>query len=361
VKLPRRLLRSLALLALAAAVLGAGLLWWRPAPVSMARAVTGPAVAAVYATGSVEPTVMLPIAPRVAGTLAELHADEGSHVSRGQDLARLEDSDLSGTVDELGARARYARDQFERTRELVERGFVSPTELDRTRTERDAAEASLRRASAQRGFMHLVSPADGTIIRRDGEVGQYVPAGQAVFTLACCAPLRVTADVDEEDITRVHAGQKVVLRADALPGRVLEGHVSAVTPKGDPVARSYRVRIALAEPGALRVGMTVEANLVYEEHAQAVLVPSAAVHEGAVWTVEDGRLHRRTVRSGISGPERTEILEGLAAGALVATGPAASLREGRRVRADESPGADAAAAAVTAPRPALAAPAAVVR
>ena len=117
-----------------------------------------------------------------------------------------------------------------------------------TRADLDAAAASGRRAETQRDFMALTPPADGLIIRRDGEIGQFIPAGQAVFYLSCCAPLRVTAEVDEEDISRVHIGQKVVLRADALPGEILDGHVSEITPKGDPVARSYRVRVALADP-----------------------------------------------------------------------------------------------------------------
>jgi len=47
---------------------------------------------------------------------------------------------------------------------------------------------------------------------------------------------------------RVRVGQKVVLHADALPGQVLDGEVSQITPKGDPIARTFRVRIQLADP-----------------------------------------------------------------------------------------------------------------
>jgi len=289
------------------------------------------AVEAIYATGSVEPTVMLPIAPRVAGTLASLEADEGSQVRKGQVLARLEDTDLSSTVDELSARARYAREQFERTEDLVQRGFVSSTELDRTRSDLDAADASLRRARTLRDFTALRAPADGVIIRRDGEIGQYLAAGQGLFYLSCCAPLRASVEVDEEDIVRVHVGQKVVLRTDALPGRTLDGEVSQVTPKGDPVARSYRVRIRLADPAALKVGMTVDANLIVAERANALLVPSAAVQGGHVWIVRDGRLHRQPVRTGVLGAERTEILEGLDTDAHVVLDPNEGLHEDHRV------------------------------
>ena len=309
--------------------------WWLregPVTVTLVTPTQGPAVEAIYATGSVEPTISMPIAPRVAGRLAALNADEGSSVRKGQVLAKLDDQDLASTVEELAARAKYARAQYERTQNLVERGFMSKAEVDRTRADLDAAEASLRRAQTQRDFTALTAPADGIIIRRDGEIGQYIPVGQAVFYLSCCAPLRVTAEVDEEDIPRVHIGQKVVLRADAIPGRVFDGEVSDITPKGDPVARSYRVRIKLAEPGAFRVGMTVDANLIVAERQNALLLPSAAIQDGAVWVVAEGRLHRQPVKTGVAGSGRTEITAGLTGESQVVETPTDELREGRSAR-----------------------------
>jgi RND family efflux transporter MFP subunit len=142
----------------------------------------------------------------------------------------------------------------------------------------------------------------------------------------------VTAEVDEEDIARVHAGQKVVLRADALPGEVLDGNVAEVTPKGDPIARSYRVRIALADPSRVRVGMTVDANLIVAERADALLVPATAVQGNAVWVVTKGRAHRQPVRIGVTGAGRAEILEGLSPDARIVDAPPPDLREGRAVR-----------------------------
>jgi RND family efflux transporter MFP subunit len=150
--------------------------------------------------------------------------------------------------------------------------------------------------------------------------------------LSCCAPLRVTAEVDEEDIARVRVGQKVVLRADALPGEIFDGAVSEVTPKGDPVARSYRVRMKLADPSKFKVGMTVDANLIVAERANALLVPATAVQNNAVWVVDNGHLRRQAVKVGVSGSGRTEIVEGLAADAHIVDSPSADLREGRAVR-----------------------------
>ena len=313
---------------------------WRQAGPLAVRVVTpqrGQAVDAIYATGTVEPTVMLPLAPRVGGRLAARAVDEGDKVRKGQLLARLDDADLSGTVDEQQARVAYARSQHERTATLAARGFVTAGEADRTQAELKAAEAALRRVRAQRDYMALVAPADGIIIRRDGEVGQYISPGQAVFVLACCAPLRVTAEIDEEDINRVHRGQPVLLKADALPGQVFDGTVSEVTPKGDPVARSYRVRIALPASGALQTGMTVDANLVVERRDNALLLPAGAVRDNLVWLVQGQRLRQRRIVTGIRGPQRVEVRQGLDGSEQVVAQPDAALSEGRWARPQPAP------------------------
>ena len=322
------------ILVIGALMAAGGWLRWRESPVAITvvAPTRGPAVEAIYATGTVEPTVMLPIASRAAGDLVELHVDEGDQVHKGQALARLDDADLTNTVQELDARARLARLNLQRMQELVQRKIVATVEVDQARADLDAAEAVLRRAKAQRGFMTLTAPADGRIIRRSGEVGQFIPAGQAVFSLSCCAPLRVTADVDEEDIPRVRVGQKVVLHTDALPEQVFDGEVSQMTPKGDPVARTFRVRIRLAEPAGLQIGMTVDANLVVTERQDALLVPSSAIQKGALWIVADGRLHLQPARIGVAGELRTEILDGLSTDAQVVVTPSEDLRDGAAVR-----------------------------
>jgi len=320
-----------------AAAVGIG--WWLwPLGVETALPARGPAIEAVYATGVVEPTVMVPVAPRAGGRLAAIQVAEGAAVRRGQVLARIESADLEQAVQELQAREQLARTQHERSRDLVAQKFISSAELDRTRTELQAAQAAVRRAQAQRDYNQLVAPADGTVLRRDGEPGQFIPAGQAVITLACCAPLRVSAEVDEEDIARVSVGQKVTMRTDALPKQLFDGEVAEITPKGDPVSRSYRVRIRFSDApagteGPLRTGMTMDVNLIVARREAALLVPSSALKGDVLWVLEQGRLHRRTVRKGVAGSDRIEVLSGLSDGEAVVLAPANGLREGQRARA----------------------------
>lgn len=340
----------LVLIVLAVAALAAVLGWPRLAApaVEIVEPTRGPAIEAVYATGLVEPSLEIRIASRVAGRLAELRVDEGDEVHRDQLLARLEDRDLRASVAELEARREYAEALHARNLELRRAGLLAQDALERSRTELEAARAALRRAREQLAFTRLEAPASGRIIRRDGEVGEYVPANQVIFHMAGEAPLRITADVDEEDVPRVQPALPVLIRTEAYPGRVFEGRVQQVTPRGDPVARSYRVRIGLIGDPPLQIGMTAETNIVVAERRDALLVPSAAVADGKVWVVRDGRVSARAVTTGVVGPERTEIRAGLAAGEHIVAAAAEGLREGQRVRTSAAATPGAAPAVATA-------------
>lgn len=322
------------LVILAAAV--AALAWWRlrPLGVDVVHATRGDAVEAVYGTGIVEPTVQVPIAPRVAARLVELAADEGAQVRKGQVLARLEATDLKAAQDELDARARHARQVFGRAELLVQRGLGSVADRDRALADLQAADAAAARNRDQIGFMKLVAPADGQIIRRDGEVGQYIAVNQPVFYMATQAPLRITADVDEEDIARVAVGQPVVIHADAFPGRVFDGEVAEITPKGDATTRSYRVRIRLQGETPLRVGMTAEANVIVARREAVLLLPLSALVKERVWVVRGGRLVELPVQVGIRDERGVEILSGIDAQDAVIAQPLDSFRGGERVQAN---------------------------
>ncbi len=327
----KHLPRVLALVALAAA---AGWFGWQrlqPMPVALVAPTRGPAVDAIYATGLVEPSLEIRIAPRTAGRIVELLADEGDSVRPGQLLARLEDNDLRASVAELESRVEYAQSQFQRNTELRRTSLISQDALDRTRTDLAAARATLKRAREQVAYMRLVAPSAGRIIRRDGEIGEFVPVNQVMFYMAGQAPLRITADVDEEDVPRVQRGQRVLIRTDAFPERVFEGRVAEITPRGDPVARAYRVRISLVDDPPLQIGMSAETNIVIEQRDNALLVPASAVVGDAVWLVDGGRAVRRAVTVGVRAPDRVEIRAGLGdADRLIAT-PPEDLEEGQRV------------------------------
>jgi RND family efflux transporter MFP subunit len=330
--------RILAVLMLLGAGGGAAFYLEGPIAVEVVRPVRGPAVEAVYGPGTVEPIVMLPIGPKVAGRLAKLLADEGDRVRQGQALAELDNRELAAAVDEWESRVRYSEAQYARASELFKKRITTEAALDQARNELETAKAALDRAKRQLGEMTLAAPADGLIVKRDGEIGQLMQADDTIFWMSCCEELRVTAEIDEEDIHSVKPGQRVLIRADAFPDQVFEGTVSEITPKGDPVARSFRVRVRLPAGTPLMIGMTADCNIILAERPDALLIPGSALVGDKVWRVEDGVRRPREVATGVSGERMVEIKSGLGESDQVVVMPTSRMSDGRAARVVSSGG-----------------------
>jgi RND family efflux transporter MFP subunit len=307
----------------------------RPA-VTLERPTRGPAVEAVYATGTVEPVYWSKVAPVGTGRIAAILARDGDPVKKGTVLARLEDQDKSANVMQLAARRDFLRDELIRAQNLQRKGFFSTQALERAASELKQAEAALAAANKPLADTLLTAPIDGVVLRQDGETGETVAANQTLFWVGLPKPLRIIAEVDEEDIARVHPGQRVLIKADAFPGVVLEGRVAEITPKGDPINKSYRVRVSLPENTPLKVGMTTETNILVREEANALLVPAAAVSGGKLWVAENGRAKRLPVKTGTIGEKKAEILSGLKGDEAVIANPPPELKEGERVNSSQT-------------------------
>ena len=178
----------------------------------------------------------------------------------------------------------------------------------------------------------ITAPIDGLVLRRDGEIGEIAEPGQILFRVGVPKPLQVVAEVNEEDIPRVAVGQTVLLRTDAFLGKRLEGAVHEITPMGDPVAKTYRIRVALPDTTPLHVGMSVEANVVTREKAGALLIPADALQGASVLVVEGDRVRRRPVEVGLRGTRNVEVVSGVREGELILSPAPADLADGSRVR-----------------------------
>jgi RND family efflux transporter MFP subunit len=329
----RRVVKFAVWIALAAA--GAGAAWFalgRPPAVTLAKLARGPAIEAVYATGAVEPAYWAKIATTQLGRIAEIPAKEGDKVKAGDVLMRLDDTEAKANLTKAEADLQWETAELERISKLADQSIASRQALQRQIAKQATAEAAVAAARQRLSEMTLRAPLDGEVIRLDGNVGEVVRQGDVVAWIGQCCPMRIEAEVDEEDIPRVQRGQAVLVKADAFPNRVFAAKVASITPKGDPIAKNYRVRIVLDPEQPLRVGMTVEINIVVRENRQALLAPFAAVRDGVVFAVERGRAVARPVKTGIVGARLVEIVEGAAEGDAVIADPPRDLAAGDRVR-----------------------------
>jgi RND family efflux transporter MFP subunit len=309
--------------------------WWllRGPTITVARVTRGAAAEIVYATGSVEPETWSRSTPLVRGRIIERCRCEGKAVKRGDLLARLDDKEALATLNDLHALEEFQHREFDRQSQLLVRGVATSQAFQKAESDLARIKAQIAAQAQRLEYYKLVSPMDGTVLKEDGEVGDMVEPGTILYRVGLEKPLWVVADVNEEDIPRVKVGQQALLRTDAFAGQVLPGIVKQITPAGDPVSKTFRVRIGLPDDTPLRVGMSVEANIISREKLDAVLVPANAVVHNSLFAIEDGRARLRKIEIGIRGTGSVEILQGVSEGETVASPATANIKNGSRVRA----------------------------
>jgi RND family efflux transporter MFP subunit len=329
--------RNRLLIAIVLVVLAAGAAAWflfgRAPVVQVARPTRGPAIEAVYATGAVEPVYWAKVSSTVVGRITEIRHKEGDHVKLGDVLFRLDDREARARLAEAEARRKFLAQEQERYAKLAVNNIASRRQYQEIVSKHAEAIAAVAAARQKLLDYTIRAPLSGEILRLDGNVGEVIRAGDALAWVGVREPMRIEAEVDEEDIPQVKKGQTVLVRADAFPGKAFEAKVTSITAKGDPVSKIYRVRITLPKGTPLHIGMTTEVNIVVRKHDNALLLPFTAVSGGKVWVVRDGRAYRRAVETGIVGARRIEIRKGVAADDRVIVNPPAGLEDGDRVAA----------------------------
>ena len=327
----------LALIAITAAVLT---LSARPARVTTVEIRTGSAAEIVYATGVVEPVRWSEVAPLLRARIVETCRCEGETVEEGRLLFRLDDSEARAHLAELDAKLELARTQLTRAEDLLERRVGTVEAYDEAAAR--VAELEASRAAQAENLNTYISraPLAGQVLRLDGEVGEVATPGAPLAWVGQPSPKHVVAEVNEEDVPRIRVGQKALIKADAYPNADLRAEVSSITPKGDPVLKTYRVRLGLPKDTPLFIGMTVETNIIINEAPDALLVPTAAIERGpdgaAVWVVERGAVRRAPVTLGLVAADVAQIVEGPDQGVTVVSPLIEGLEEGGRVRSAEA-------------------------
>jgi RND family efflux transporter MFP subunit len=292
---------------------------------------------------------------QVGGRIVERLVEVGSTVAARQPIARIDLRDVKLAADQAQAQLTtletdrdLAAMELRRARELHQRGFLSPAELDRresahaaTLSRIDNARAQLQQARNQLGYATLTSDHAGVVTAIEAEVGQVVAVGQTVARLARAGELEAAVAIPEGWRTQIAASQSIEVRVTAIPGRTWTGRLREMAPAADPATRTYAARIAIASPGAdLALGMSARVVITDASATAGTALPPAAIHARTggpqVWVIDANDTARaRPVVTGGVGTDAVIVVSGLAAGERVVVAGAQLLREGQKVRVQE--------------------------
>ena len=205
-------------IALIALVIG-GFGWWiylAPFSVTLIQVTRGAAAEVVYATGVVEPVTWAKIAPLTRKRLIATCACEGRQVKAGEEIARQDSALEQAALDELLARRQKLERDLQRATELLGRNVAAATAVEQASTALKEIDARVAASREALDDLILRAPIDGTVLREDFSAGEIVGPGDVIFWIGQPRPLQITADVNEEDIARVKAGQKTLLRHEGF-------------------------------------------------------------------------------------------------------------------------------------------------
>jgi RND family efflux transporter MFP subunit len=317
-----------------AAALGGWFLIWSRQEVVTIRPQKGDAAEVVYATGTVEPENWAKVVSLHRKRIVEVCQCEGKRVRKGDVLARLDSIEERALLNELEARRDTIKADAERIAILLKRDVATQVSYDEKLTQLREFEARISAQKDRLLDLDLEAPMDGVVLKSDATVGEIAGTGveDVLFWVGEPRPLEISADVNEEDIAKVAIGQTALLRHDGFPGQKLTATVSHLTPKGDPRTKTFSVDLALPDDSPLQIGMSVEANIVVKEALGVLLLPAEAVHNGHVLTLQNGRIKRVPVETGIRGGRMVEIRSGLDANTSVVLPGNLDLSDGTAVR-----------------------------
>jgi cobalt-zinc-cadmium efflux system membrane fusion protein len=228
-----------------------------------------------------------------AGRVVEIKARLGDTVKKGQLLLRVQSNDVSGayqTYRKAENDERLARIQLERAQILYDKGAISKSALEQAEDTAQDAKADLDAATEQlrllgidkdhpSGIVDITAPISGVISDQQVTTASGVQGlgSPNPFTISDLSYVWIICDVYENDLDAVHPGEYADLHLTAYPNQVLKGRVDNILPVLDPNLRTAKVRLEVANPGMMRIGMFVTATFYGKQPETRAAVPATAI------------------------------------------------------------------------------------
>ncbi len=287
-----------------------------PIPVEVSLPVRGDVYAVYSGTAPIEAFAEANVIAKVPGEVREILVEEGMDVKKGQILARLDGDRLRLELNESGSRLRKLERDFERNRDLREKGLISEGDFDKIQYELEALQASYNLASLELDYTQIRAPITGVVSERLIKLGNTLKVGDPVFSVTSLEPLVAYLHVPEREYRQITPGQPVRIDIDALAGTQTFAEVTRVSPVVDPATGTFKITIEISDSERrIKPGMFGRISIVFDKRENALQVPRSAIIEEmdatSVFVVVDDVAVRKPVQTGYSNNGLIEITAGL--------------------------------------------------
>jgi membrane fusion protein, heavy metal efflux system len=253
------------------------------------------ATSQLVATGVVAPDVArtVPVISIATGRVVEIMARLGDTVKKGQLLLRVQSADIAVAFSDYRkavADDKLASTQFERAKLLYEKGAFSLNDYQTAEDVENKAQVDVETAAERlrvlgspldhpSGILEVYAPVSGVITDQQvtNAAGVAGLGSPNPFTISDLSYVWILCDVYENDLATVHVGETAEIRVNAYPDRVLRGKIANIGPILDPNLRTAKIRIEVANPGTMKIGMFVTATFHSEKKEMHAAVPADSI------------------------------------------------------------------------------------
>jgi membrane fusion protein, heavy metal efflux system len=252
------------------------------------------AASKLVVTGSVNPDIArtVPVVTLASGRVTDIRARLGDTVKKGQVLLQIRSDDVSGGYDayrKAVADELLARKQLDRANILYQHGAIAQGDLEVAQDAEDDAKVTLGTATEHlrllgndpdnpSGIVDIAAPVAGVITDQEVVNGSTIQSYSAnPFTISDLSYVWLICDVYENDIPSLQLGQTADIHLTAYPNQTFKGIVSNIGAVLDPNIRTAKVRLEVANPGLMRVGMFATATFYSLKKESFTSVPASAI------------------------------------------------------------------------------------
>ena len=279
----------------------------------------------LFVSGKLMPDEEVDLSFETSGKITSIEFTEGSFVSKGQLLAKVNDSQLQAQLKRLEAQMPLAEDRVFRQNALLQRDAVSKEAYEQVKTELATLNADIENVKANIAMTELRAPFDGIIGLRQVSLGAYASPTTVIAKLTKITPLKVEFAVPERYARQIQKGTNLTFK--------IEGRLETFN------SQVYATESRINRNGKLLPGRYADIALKQQEIQDAIAIPSEAIvpemGKNKVFLYRSGVAEPVDVEIGIRTEAEVQVLKGLSAGDTILTSGTLQLRTGMPVILDQ--------------------------
>jgi len=281
-------------------------------------------------TGSIEANEAVTLRSEVAGLVTGIYFKEGSNVSKGTALVKINDRDIQAQLREALTRQNLSASNENRAKQLLEKGAISQEEYDTSLAELQALKSQVQLIRAQLAKTTIVAPFSGKVGLRNISMGEYITPSTTIANLLSTNPVKITFSIPEKYVSQLKSNSGISFTIDGS-NKTFSGKVFAIEPGINQTTRTLQIKaLAPNASGELLPGSFAKVKLALSTIKDAILIPTEAVipvlKGKVVYISKNGKAQQVPIETGTRTADKILVLSGINVGDTVLTTGAMALK-----------------------------------